>query len=244
MSESSRSKIAGWLLVALALVCAPHAFAQSPAAARQLVLRGNALMGQNKVDAAIENYNRAIALSPAYAEAYVRRGMARRAKGDLSGSIEDYEKAASIDPKSTQNNRYVAESYSNRGYNRLNKLDVDGAIADFNRAISVFPGDADNYYKRGRARLIAEDFGEAVADFDKALTLTAAGNTFLKALIYADRGMAEHLQGKEAEARKDFDECVRLNKGEKLMLDRHLMDIQMQMMILKRLREERQKGIT
>ena len=220
------------------------AFAQSRPAAKILVGKGDLLMRRNKVAAAIESYDKAIEASPDYAEAYVRRGLARRANGDLAGSIEDYEKAASIDPKTTRNNRDVAESYSNRGYNKLLKeLDVDGAIADFTRAADIFPSEADHYYKRGHARLIKEDFDGAIADLDKALGLAANGDVFLRTLIYANRGMARHLQGKEDEAKKDFDECVRLNKGLRIMLDQHLLDIQMQIEVLKRLRAERRKGI-
>ena len=233
------------LLLTLILTTAPAAaFAQSSPAAKNLVGKGNLLMSRNKVEAAIESYDKAIEASPDYAEAYVRRGLARRAKGDLAGSIEDYEKAASIDPKATRNNRFVAESYSNRGYNKLMKeLDVESAIADFTRAAEIFPGEADHYYKRGHARLIKEDFDGAIADFDKALALAAQGDAFLRTLIHANRGMARHLQGKEGEAEKDFDECIRLNKGLRIMLDRHLMDIQMLIEIQKRLRAERRKGI-
>ena len=232
------------LLTLILFATSTTVFAQSRPAAKTLVNKGNLLMSRNKVEAAIESYDKAIEASPDYAEAYVRRGLARRAKGDLAGSIEDYEKASSIDPKATHNNRFVAESYSNRGYNKLMKeLDVEGAIADFTRAAEIFPGEADHFYKRGHARLIKEDFDGAIADLDKALGLAAQGNIFLRTLIYANRGMARHLQGKEEEAKKDFDECVRLNKGVKMMLDQHLLDIRMQIEVLKRLRAERLKGI-
>lgn len=232
------------LILTLILSVAPAAAsAQSRTAPKTLVTRGDILMARNKVDAAIETYTKAIESNPAYAEAYVKRGLARRAKGDLSGSIEDYEQASSIDPKATRNNRFVAESYSNRGYNKLNEMDVDGAIADFTKAADISPAEADHYYKRGHARLIKEDFDGAVADFDKALGLVDKWNTFLKTLVYANRGMARHLQGKEQEARKDFDECIRLNKGEKLMIEPLLLDIEMRIQTLKRMRAVRLKGI-
>ena len=232
------------LILTLILSVAPAAAsAQLRTAPKTLVARGDILMARNKVDAAIETYTKAIESNPAYAEAYVKRGLARRAKGDLAGSIEDYEKASSIDAKATRNNRFVAESYSNRGYNKLNEMDVDGAIADFTRAADISPSEADHYYKRGHARLIKEDFDRAVADFDRALGLVDKWNAFLKTLIYANRGMARHLQGKEQEARKDFDECIRLNKGERIMLEHHLLEIEMRIQILKRMRAERLKGI-
>jgi tetratricopeptide (TPR) repeat protein len=233
------------LILTLILSVAPAAAAraQSRPAPKTLVTRGDTLLARNKVAAAIESYTKAIESKPDYAEAYVRRGLALRAAGDLAGSIEDYEKASSIDPKATSNNRFVAESYSNRGHNKLNEMDVDGAIRDFTRAAEIFPAEADHYYKRGHARLIKEDSEAAVADFDKALGLVDKWNTFLKSLIYADRGMARHLQGKEAEARKDFDECIRLNRGEKMLLEHRLLDIELRIRILKRIRAERQKGI-
>jgi len=231
------------LTLILSIAPAAAARAQTRPAAKTLVTRGDILMARNKVDAAVESYTKAIESKPDYAEAYVKRGLARRAKGDLAGSIDDYEKASSIDPKATRNNRFVAESYSNRGYNKLNEMDVDGAIADFTRAADISPSEADHYYKRGHARLIKEEFDAAVADFDRALGLADKWNTFLKTLVYANRGMARHLQGKEAEARKDFDECIRLNKGERMMLEHHLLDIEMRIQILKRIRAERLKGI-
>lgn len=201
-------------------------------------------MSRNKVDAAIESYTKAIELKPAYAEAYVRRGMARRAKGDLAGSIEDYEKAASLDPKSTAGNRFVAESYSNRGYNRLGALDVEGAVKDFTRAIEIYPKEADHYFKRGRARIIKEDLDGAVSDLDRALGLSERRNTSLRTLIHANRGMARLLQGKEADAQRDFGESIRLNEGGKLMLDAHLRDLEVQIMLMRRLKAEQQKSIT
>lgn len=234
------------LILTLILLSAAPAIAgaQPRATAKSLINKGDLLMARNHVDEAIVSYTKAIELKPDFAEAYVKRGMARRAKGELDGSIEDYERAGSIDPKATQNNQYVAESYSNRGFNKLNDFDVEGAIADFTRAAETNPRDPDHFYKRGHARLIKEDLDGAITDFDKALSLITRGDPVLPTLIYANRGMARHLQGKEEEAQKDFDECVRLNRGEKLMLDRHLMDIQMQIMIQRRLRAERRKGIS
>lgn len=232
-----------WLLLTLILFAVNPTHAQLAPTAKELVRKGTALMAGNKIDAAIESFTKAIELSPTYAEAYVRRGMARRGKGDLGGAIEDYEKAASIDVKSTAKNSFVAQAYTNRGFIRLNALDVGGAIADYTKAIDI-AGDADSYYKRGNARLVNEDLDGAIADLDKALALVMPANTFLKALIYANRGMARHLQGREDEARQDFDESIRLNKGEKLILDRYLMDIETRIMLLRKRRAANQRGVT
>jgi tetratricopeptide (TPR) repeat protein len=208
--------------------------AQTSVPARQLAKKGTTLMSQNKLDAAIESYTRAIELSPNYAEAYIQRGLAKRARGDLAGSIEDYEKAASIDPKSVAGNRFVAQAYSNRGLIKLNALDVDDAIEDFTKAININSNEDDHYYRRGYARLINEDLKEALEDLNKALTDVGKDNFSSKTLIYASRGMVKLLQGKSVEAQMDFDECVKSNKEERLDVREHLLYIEIQI----RLRRE------
>jgi hypothetical protein len=47
--------------------------------------------------------------------------------------------------------------------------------------------------------------------------------------IYADRGYALLLQGKEEEARKDFEKCTQSDSGKKLNLEPHLLGIKSQM---------------
>jgi tetratricopeptide (TPR) repeat protein len=204
------------------------AAAQHATTAGAYVRRGVALMAKNDVAGAIEWFTKAIQLDPRYAEAYVKRGLARRAQGDLNGSIEDYEKARGIDPRSTANRRDVAESYHNRGFNKMNSLDIEGALLDFDRAVEIYPSEADYYLKRGEARLIKEDFAGAVADFDKALGIKTS-NPIIPPLVYADRGYALLLQGKEEEARKDFERCSQSDSGKRLNLELHLLGIKSEM---------------
>src|SRR5215204_4097126 len=111
--------------------------------------RGDLLMSQNKVDAALTSYDKAVEADPGWAAAYVKRGMARRAKGDLEGSIEDYEKAEGLDPRSTANSAAVAESYSNRGLNKLQRLETKAAVADFDKAIEHDGKEPDHFFRRG-----------------------------------------------------------------------------------------------
>ena len=236
-------KLMKWLIVAIVFLPTVPAQAQSSISARALAKKGMSLMSQNKVDAAIESYTRAIELSPNYAEAYVNRGVAKRSKGDLAGAIEDYEKAASIDPKSVVGNRFVAQAYSNRGFIKLNALDVDDAIDDFTKAININPNEDGHYYRRGYARLIKEDLPEALDDLNKALSNVGQDNFSSKTLIYATRGMVKLLQGKSLEAQMDFDECVKLNKVEKFDLDSHLRSIEVEIMLMRERRAKQQKII-
>ncbi|HEV2707505.1 MAG TPA: tetratricopeptide repeat protein [Pyrinomonadaceae bacterium] len=229
--------LASSLLLFFALPAQP----QAGASARDFLQRGNTLMGRNKVAAAIETYTKAIELNPRYAEAYVRRGMARRAAGDLDGSIEDYEMASSINPKLTANNRAVAESYSNRGRNEFEVMKIEAAIEDLTKAIEISPDEADHYYRRGRALIVKEDFERAIADLDKALSMSSPRNSLVMALIYANRGMAKLLQGKEAEARSDFDKCIKLHRGD--ILESHVHELGWRIMLMRQRRAEQQKSI-
>ncbi len=206
--------------------------------------RGDLLMSQNRVAEALASYDKAVEADPGWASAYVKRGMARRAKGDLDGSIEDYEKADGLDPRSTANNAAVAESYSNRGLNKLFRLETDAAVADFTKAIAHDGKESSHFYRRGRAHLVNEELAAAVADFNRAETLTNRGNDFQMALIYAERGFALMLQGKEDGARTEFDKCRRLTNGKQFQLQLHLMDIEAQIKERRRRRADAPKGVT
>lgn len=239
-----KSKLTGLLLVTLLLLAhAAHARAQATDPAKKLVARGTSEMSRNRVGAAIESYSKAIELSPGYAEAYVKRGMARRAQGDLEGSISDYEKAGSIDPKSTRNSQYVAESYVNRGNRKLDAFDIEGAISDFDKAVAARPGESDNHYKRGYARVLNEDYEAALADLDRALALSAPGDTFKKILVLASCGVAYLMLGKEAEAERDFDACVKLRRDGRLMLDDHVSYLRARIILVRRRRAEQRRGV-
>ena len=235
-------KLMNCLIVVVVFLQTVSSQAQSSTPARELAKKGTALMSMNKIDAAIESYTRAIELSPNYAEAYVQRGLAKRARGDLAGSIEDYEKAASINPKSIVGNRFVAQAYSNRGFIKLNALDADSAIEDFTKAININPNEDGHYYRRGYARLIKEDLAEALNDLNKALTVVGSDNFSSKSEIYATRGIVKLLQGKNADAQMDFDECVKL-KDERFDLDWHLRSIEVQIKLMRERRANQRRTI-
>ena len=231
-------------LLAIILLLSPAAPAQSRRAAGSAHLkRGDLLMSQNKVAAALDSYDKAVEADPGWAAAYIKRGMARRAKGDLDGSIEDYEKGGGLDPRSTANNASVAESYSNRGLNKLTRLEIDAAVADFTKAITHDWKEPNHFFRRGQARLVNEEFAEAVADFNRAEALNR-GHEFLTALIYAERGYAMLLQGKRDEAKTEFDKCDRLASGQQFQLRLHLIGIEAQIRERRRRRANSLKGVT
>jgi tetratricopeptide (TPR) repeat protein len=227
------------LIAVLALLAfASTALAQHSQSARKCVKQGIELFGKNDIAGAITEYDRAISLDPKLAEAYLNRGKARRAGGDLDGAIADYEVAAELDPGVAANNRDITQAYLNRGYIRSNRMDLDGALADFDHAIRLDPNDAEAYFKRGRAFLIVGNAKFAIADFDKSISLDDRNP-----LVYAERGFARQKQGENGEAQKDFERGLKLNNDLRLMLDLHLLDLQMQIKEMQRRQAATRKNI-
>jgi tetratricopeptide (TPR) repeat protein len=235
---SSIARIVILLFFISLCVCDTHA----KPTARDYLKRGDIQLNRNNLVGAIRNYSKAIELDPSFADAYIRRGMARRAKGSLNGAIEDFERAEEIDPESTYNNRHVADSYSNRGFIEMSDLQLGNAIDDFTKAIKSH-GDAVHYYRRGQARLIDEDLKGAIEDFTQALTFNPP-NDFLLSMIYANRGYALRLQGKNDEAQSDFEKGIKRNSGQRMIIELHLRSLETQIKEMRRRRIEAQRNIS
>ena len=123
----------------------------------------------------------------------------------------------------------MAQAYLNRGSIKSNRLDLDGALGDYDRAIKLDPNDAEAYFKRGRAFLVEGNSEFAIADFDRSIALDDHNP-----LVYAERGLAHRAKGHDTEAQKDFEHGLKLNNDLRLMIDLHLMDLQMQMKEMRR----------
>jgi hypothetical protein len=52
--------------------------------------------------------------------------------------------------------------------------------------------------------------------------------------VFAERGLAHRSQGRNSEAQKDFERGLKLNNDLRLMLDLHLLDLQMQIKEMRR----------
>lgn len=228
------------LLVAIPalLSFAVSAQAQRTDTAKKYVKQGVERFSKNDIEGAIAQYDRAISVDPRLAEAYLNRGKARRAGGDLDGAIADYEVVAELDSNVVTNNRDITQAYLNRGYIRSNRMDLDGALSDFDKAIQLDPNDADAYFKRGRAFLIVGNAKFAIADFDKSISIDDRNP-----LVYAERGFAHQTQGQTGQAQKDFERGLKLNNDLRLMLDMHLLELQMQIKEMQRRQAAMKKNI-
>jgi tetratricopeptide (TPR) repeat protein len=78
----------------------------------------------------------------------------------------------------------------------------------------------------------------AIADFDKSISLDDRNP-----LVYAERGLAHQSQGQAGEAQKDFERGLKLNNDLRLMLDLHLLDLQMQIKEMRRRQAAIQRNI-
>jgi tetratricopeptide (TPR) repeat protein len=212
--------------------------AQRTDSAKKHVKHGLERFGKNDIAGAIADYDRAISIDPKLADAYLNRGKAKRAAGDLDGAIADYEMMAELDVRMAINNRDITQAYLNRGYIRSNHMDLDGALADFDKAIQLDPNDADAYFKRGRAFLIVGNASFAIADFDKSISIDDRNP-----LVYAERGFARQTRGESGAAQKDFERGLKLNNDLRLMLDMHLLELQMQIKEMQRRQAALKKNI-
>lgn len=228
------------LLIAVGFLLALpiSASAQKPQSAKKYVKHGLERFARNDIVGAIADFDHALEVDPNYAEAFLNRGKARRAAGDLDGAIEDYELAVGLAPILGSNNHDITGAYLNRGYIRSNRMDIEGALADFDHAIKYDPNDAEAYFKRGRAFLIVGNPKFAIADFDKSISLDDRNP-----LVFAERGYARQTQGQSTEAQKDFERGLKLNNDLRLMLDLHLLDLQMQIKEMERRLSVIQKNI-
>ena len=88
------------------------------------------------------------------------------------------------------------------------------------------------------AFLIVGNAKFAIADFDKSISLDDHNP-----LVFAERGYARQTQGMSSEAQKDFEHGLKLNNDLRLMLDLHLLDLQMQIKEMERRQSVIKKNI-
>ncbi len=92
--------------------------------------RGNVRVSQNKIDAAIADYNQAIELAPDAADPYLNRGTAWEAQGKWQAAIDDYNRVLEI-------NAEDAAAYNNRGNAKAGLGQWEDAIADYQKAFEL-----------------------------------------------------------------------------------------------------------
>ena len=106
--------------------------------------RGNVRVSQNKIEAAIHDYDRAAALDPLQPDAYLNRGAAYEAVGDWQAAIDDYNRVLKLSPNDPA-------AYNNRGNAKGGQGDWPAALEDYERSITIQPSFSLGYANYGIA---------------------------------------------------------------------------------------------
>lgn len=170
--------------------------------ARAWFLIGYLQDGEERTEAAMDAYTKAIVLNSDFTEAYNNRGVAKNILGHHQDALADYNRAIALNPD-------YAVAYHNRGSVKDILGQYEAAIADYNRAIALSPAYAEAYNGRGTAkkslRPDLEGFQDAIADYDQAIALNPDYY-----VAYANRGVAKKNLGRINEARADYQKAIAL----------------------------------
>tara|TARA_B100000809_G_scaffold254209_1_gene291138 strand:- start:254 stop:721 length:468 start_codon:yes stop_codon:yes gene_type:complete len=105
---------------------------------------GNTYRQQDRLEEAIEAYNKAIEIKPDYHLAYHNLGNTYRRQGKYDQAIEAYNKAIEIKP-----DYHLAYYNLGNAYDEQDKYEE--AIEAYNKAIEIMSNDAESYINRGNA---------------------------------------------------------------------------------------------
>lgn len=113
--------------------------------------RGNVRVSQNKLAAALADYDEAIRLAPDQPDPYLNRGAALEGMGRWEDAIADYTQVLIIDPED-------APAYNNRGNAKAGLSQWEAALEDYQKAAELDPKFA---FARVNAALVEFQLGNA-----------------------------------------------------------------------------------
>lgn len=191
---------------------------------------------------ALADYDQALAINPDYGEGYYGRAASRHALSDLNGALADYDQVLRLIPRQAG-----APIYHLRGGVRISQRRFREAIADYDRALEIDPGLCMVYISRANARHHLRDLAcgddylrafehnsQAAAaeiirilvndlNMDAAVVLENCAKHLRlcpeDSIVYARRGLILWLLGREAEAVRDFEQCLQKSPRWKAYLD-------------------------
>ena len=148
--------------------------------------QGREALSQNRVDEAIEFFNRALQVDPQDQLSYNNRGVAYKRKGLYDKAIEDFNRALEIKPD------YVLPLV-NRGIARHKKGDLDGAYQDLTLAIKKSKRESVAYTALGMVEKDKGDLDHAIKTLRQAIALNKKNIPAYQTLgqIYEKQGNIE-----------------------------------------------------
>ena len=126
--------------------------------------QGREALSQNRVDEAIEFFNRALQVDPQDHLSYNNRGVAYKRKGLYDKAIEDFNRALEIKPD------YILPLI-NRGIARHKNGDLDGAYQDLTQAIRKSKKESVAYTALGMVEKDKGDLDQAIKTLRQAIAL-------------------------------------------------------------------------
>jgi Tfp pilus assembly protein PilF len=126
--------------------------------------RGITLQVLNRLEEALESYDRALAAWPEYPEALYNRGIVLHQLKRFEEALESYDRALA------QRSDY-AEALSNRGLVLHEVRRLGDALASFDGALALRPDFGEAHSHRGTTLHEMERFDEALASYDRAVNL-------------------------------------------------------------------------
>jgi len=154
--------------------------------------QGIDLLADNRADAAIAAFTKAIQLRPDWPASYFDRGRAYQKEGDLPAAVRDYSEFLKMRPQN-------ANAHTNRAQCYVRLKDDDHALEDFNAAIALKADAPVAFYGRGLLHMRRHGYRAALDDFDAAIRLNPK-----YAVAYNARANARRQIGDEAGAEADL----------------------------------------
>ncbi|MGJ5816533.1 tetratricopeptide repeat protein [Paludibaculum fermentans] len=187
-----------------ALGDANRAIELSPRTPAYLVRRANIRRAMKNAAGASADYSRAIEINPDEQTALSQRASLRSETGDLAGALDDLNRTVQLSPANG--------SYLLRRGELLRRLkDPAGAERDLTKAIEIDPNLPQPYFQRALVRLEQKRWNDSISDNTRAIDLKLPNN----AAAYNNRGLGYKNSGLLAEARRDFEQALQLQPGDK-----------------------------
>lgn len=160
---------------------------------------GNALLEQNQVDEAMNQYLQAISLDPAFPEPHYNLALALVNKGQTDDAIAQFREVIRLKPDSPQ-------AFFNLGVALKAKGQFDDATAAYREAVRLAPDNADARYSFGTLLGMKGQLADAALQFRAAIRLKP---DFAEA--HDNLGNAFLYQNQVDAALTEFREAIRLN---------------------------------
>ncbi len=165
----------------------------------RLILEGNALESEGKLDEAMQCYEAASRQTPELARAHLNRGNIYLLHGNTAGAVDAYQTAILKDPD-------YSSAHFNLGNAYLQSGDLKQAQIAYEKAIDLKPDFTDAYVALGCAQEDIGNLDKALESYRKALELNPD-----YAEVHYNLGNALKASGQHDEAVKSYHRALEIN---------------------------------